>query len=202
MPQLIGIAGPSCSGKTELARWLSRATGAQVLNLDHYYIDLAHLPLEIRAKTNFDEPHSVDHDAILEHARTLRSGQSIHAPQYNFATHTRAPGDEVIEPGRLVILEGLFALYWAELRDLFALKIYVHAPDEVCFQRRLFRDTRERGRTEASVREQYAATVRPGVVDFIAPCKAHADLVLSGTDPIDASCNTALAAIQGFFAHS
>ncbi|MBI5084329.1 MAG: hypothetical protein HZB13_07015 [Acidobacteria bacterium] len=136
MARLVGIAGPSCSGKTELARWLSRQTGAPVLNLDHYYIDLSHLPLEIRARTNFDHPASVDDDAILEHARMLIAGQPVHAPHYDFATHTRAPGDDVIDPsGGLVILEGLFALVGPELRELLDVKLFVQAPEEVCLAR-------------------------------------------------------------------
>lgn len=193
---LVGIAGPSCSGKTELARWLSRATGAPVLNLDHYYIDLAHLPLEVRARTNFDEPHSVDHDAILADAAALRAALPIHAPQYDFATHTRAPGDEIIGPAPLVILEGLFALYWPELRDLLALKLFVEAPDDVCLQRRLARDVVERGRTPESVRWQFESTVLPGAHQFILPCRSHADLVLSGTEPLEGSCRRALEAIH------
>lgn len=185
--RLIGIGGPSCSGKTELARWLSAQTGAPVVNLDHYYLDLAHLPLEVRAATNFDEPHSVDEMAILADARALHAGQSIHAPHYNFATHSRAPGEDAIGPAGLIILEGLFALYWPELRELLALKMYVEAPDEVCLARRLDRDVHERGRTRESVVKQYAATVRPGAEHYIRPSRAHADLVLSGTDPIDYS---------------
>lgn len=185
--QLIGIAGPSCSGKTELARWLSNRLGARVLNLDHYYLDLSHLPLEIRAKTNFDEPHSVDHDAILEHARALASGQPIHAPHYSFEAHTRAPGDDLIVPGRCVILEGLFALYWQELRDLLAARLYVEAPEEVCLERRLDRDVRERGRTPESVRWQFETSVLPGARTFIYPCQDFADISLSGTDPIERS---------------
>jgi uridine kinase len=105
--RLLGIGGPSCSGKSELARWLSRRTGAHILNLDHYYTDLAHLPLAVRARTNFDEPASVDSSQILADAGALSAGKPIHAPLYDFATHSRAPGDEVIEPGELVILEGI-----------------------------------------------------------------------------------------------
>jgi uridine kinase len=186
-PRLAGIAGPSCSGKTELAFWLQRQTGAPVLNLDHYYRNLDHLPLEVRAATNFDEPASVDHDEILRDALQLSTGRSIHAPEYDFSRHTRTKGETVIEPGSLVILEGLFALYWPELRDLLHIKLFVSAPDEVCFERRLARDVRERGRTPESVRAQFESTVRPMAHLHILPCAAHADLVLSGTDPTDVS---------------
>jgi uridine kinase len=186
-PRLIGIAGPSCSGKTELARWLSRRTGAQILNLDHYYKDLAHLPLEVRARTNFDEPASVDSEQIFADAGELKAGRPVHAPLYDFATHSRAPGDEIIEPGELVILEGLFALYWPELRAMLDVKLFMGAPDEVCFERRLRRDTVERGRTAESVKWQFEETVKPMAHLHILPTAEYADLVLSGTDPIEVS---------------
>ncbi len=89
---LVGIAGPSCAGKTELARWLAAQLAAPVLNLDHYYIDLAHLPIEERARTNFDEPAAVDHDAIVHDVAALRRGEPVVAPLYDFATHARARG--------------------------------------------------------------------------------------------------------------
>jgi uridine kinase len=192
-PRLLGIAGPSCSGKTELARWLSRQTGAHILNLDHYYKGLAHLPLEVRARTNFDEPASVDSLQIFADAGLLAAGHSIRAPLYDFATHARAAGDEVIEPGSLVILEGLFALYWPELRALLDFKFYVDAPDEVCLDRRLKRDVIERGRTPESVHWQFEETVKPMAHLHILPTRAHADLVLSGLDPLDESGAKALA---------
>jgi len=192
-PRLLGIAGPSCSGKTELARWISRWTGAHILNLDHYYTDLAHLPLEVRARTNFDEPASVDSSRILADAGALALGQAIRAPRYDFATHARQAGDEVVDPGELVILEGLFALYWPELRALFDLKLYVDAPDEVCFERRLKRDTVERGRTPESVRWQFETTVKPMAHLHILPTREYADLVLSGLDPLEVSGGKAMA---------
>lgn len=196
-PRLLGIAGPSCSGKTELARWISRRTGAHILNLDHYYKDLAHLPLEVRARTNFDEPASVDSPQIFADAGALAAGQPIHAPLYDFATHSRAPGDEVIEPGELVILEGLFALYWPELRALLDLKIYVDAPDEVCFERRLKRDTVERGRTPESVKWQFETTVKPMAHLHILLTQQYADLVVSGLDPLELSGDRVLARLAG-----
>lgn len=193
---LIGIAGPSCSGKTELARWLSAKVGAPVLNLDLYYTDLAHLPLEERAKTNFDEPASMDQEAIFADVEALAGGRSIRPPSYDFATHSRTLAETVLEPARIVILEGLFALFWPELRSFLQLKIYVDAPEEVCLARRLERDVRERGRTPESVRWQFESTVKPMARQYILPTRSFADITVSGTDPIERSGNRVLPLVR------
>jgi len=193
---LIGIAGPSCSGKTELARWLSAKVGAPVLNLDLYYTDLAHLPLEERAKTNFDEPASMDQQAIFADAAALAQGKPIRPPSYDFATHSRTLAETVLEPSGIVILEGLFALFWPDLRSFLQLKVYVDAPDEVCLARRLERDVRERGRTPESVRWQFESTVKPMARQYILPTRTFADIIVSGTDLIEHSGNRVLPLVR------
>jgi uridine kinase len=195
-PHLIGIAGPSCAGKSELALWLAARLDAPVLNLDHYYVDMAHLPLEERARRNFDEPAALEHTLILEHARRLAAGASIRAPRYDFATHTRTHSEQLITPGHYVILEGLFALHWPEVRAFLSTKLFVSAPDEVCLKRRLARDVVERGRTPESVRWQFETTVKPMAHQHLLPAQVYADLVLVGTEPIDALGARALALIQ------
>ncbi len=192
---LIGIAGPSCSGKTERARALAARLGCPVLNLDFYYYDLAHLPAEERARTNFDEPAILEFPLILEHARALQRGEAIVAPRYDFATHTRPPGGVQIEPARHVVLEGLFALHWPELRELYALSVFVETPDAVCFERRFRRDQIERGRSPASIREQYERWVRPMAEKWILPTRQYAMLTVSGLDDIEASLRQIMAAL-------
>ena len=184
-PHLIGIAGPSCAGKTELARWLAARLGAPVLNLDHYYVDMTDLPLKERAQRNFDEPAALESSLILTHVHALATGKQIEEPRYDFATHTRVAGGTLILPSPHVIIEGLFALYWPEVRALLGTRLFVEAPDEVCLARRTERDVRERGRTPESVRRQFEATVQPMARQYLLPTRDFADLVLCGADPID-----------------
>ena len=189
---LIGIAGPSCAGKSELARWLSQALKAPVFTLDSYYPDLAHLTYEERCRINFDEPAALDHELIRAHLADLASGKPVDKPVYDFTRHTRAAKVEHVVPGEFVVVEGLFALHWEDVRQLLRTKVYVGVPDEMCFQRRLERDVRERGRTPESVRRQYDTTVRPMAELHIHPTRIHADVEVSGDVPLESSGETVL----------
>ena len=108
-------------------------------------------------------------------------------PVYDFATHTRTPLRERVEAGQYLIFEGLFTLYWDDLRTLFGTKVYVDAPDGLCLARRQVRDVRERGRTVESVLRQYTETVRPMAERYVHPTRAFADVVVSGEAPLEAT---------------
>ncbi len=196
MPYLIGIAGPSGAGKTLLASTLAETLHAPIVALDSYYLDLGHLTFEDRARTNFDEPAALDRDLLAAHLTALAAGQDIGVPVYDFTRHARAAGVMPVRAADYAIVEGLFALHWADVRELFGTKVYVEAPDGVCFARRLDRDTRERGRSPESVHAQYAETVRPMAALYVRPSRAAADVVVSGLDPIAASVESVLAHIE------
>ncbi len=184
-PHIIGIAGPSNSGKTELSRQLvAQLPGTAIVSLDSYYREMGGIPLEVRAKTNFDHPDALEWELLKQHLSNLVSGRAFEEPVYSFAHHTRTGETRRIEPGEFVIVEGLFVFYWPELRSILDTKVYVEADLEVCFARRLARDVAERGRTPESVYAQYEATVRPGAERFVIPTMKYADVVVSGERPL------------------
>ena len=184
---IIAIAGPSGAGKTELAKRLARSLSATILSMDAYYRDLAFLPLESRSKFNFDIPDSLDHTLLREHLTALAAGMPIQRPVYDFTVHTRSSVWQTVTPGAFLILEGLFALHWEDLRPLLTTKIYVDAPDDVCLARRQVRDVLERGRTAESVHKQYVETVRPMAELYVLPTRRFADIVVSGQAPLEQS---------------
>lgn len=194
---VIGIAGCSGSGKTTLAEGLAQALGGISFPLDNYYRDLSHLPAGERALTNFDDPATIESSLLAEHVSALARGEAIERPVYDFSRHIRVPGrTETIQPAPFVIVEGIFALCYAELLALYRLRIFVEAPEDACFARRLRRDIATRGRTPESVRRQYESTVRPASVQWVRPSAAHADLVIDGTSDVDWSVEQVVAEIR------
>lgn len=192
-PILLGIAGCSGSGKTTLAQELARQLNATLFPLDLYYRDLSQFPLDSRDKRNFDHPDSLESELFTEHIRCLAQGESIQRPVYDFRTHSRVAGAfTTITPCPVILVEGILALHYPQLLPLYTLSVYVDAPHDVCLTRRIHRDMRERGRTEASVREQYEAAVRPMAEQYILPSRAHATLTVSGCESLDWSVEQVL----------
>ncbi len=185
-PLVIGIAGCSGSGKTTLARELTTQLDATLFPLDLYYRDLSEFPLDSRHKQNFDHPDSLESELIIEHVRDLAQGQPINRPVYDFKTHSRVLGSfDTITPTSVVIVEGILALHYPELLPLYRFSIYVNAPNEICLNRRIYRDMLERGRTEQSVRDQFEATAKPMADLYVLPSAAHATITVEGTDSLD-----------------
>ncbi len=180
---LIGVAGRSGSGKSELAYYLAARLGGTVLSLDHYYHDLAHLPFEERARQNFDHPDSIDFDLAERQLAQLKEGAAVWRPDYDFATHTRRTARHRIQPRALLLVDGIFALH-PRLLGLYDTRVYVDLEEAACLERRLARDTRERGRTEESVRSQWRETVEPMSRAFVLPCRDRADVVVRGDWPL------------------
>jgi len=190
-PVVLGIAGCSGSGKTTLTAELARTLGGIHFHIDTYYRDLAHLPLEERARQNFDHPSLIESPLLVAHLAALARGEAIERPLYDFASYTRILGPngialtETVRPSAYLLIEGIFALHFTELLPFYQLRIYVDTPDEVCFERRLKRDIIERGRTPELVRQQYDATVRPSSLAFVRPSAANADISVDGTGALD-----------------
>ena len=190
-PVVVGIAGCSGSGKTTLAAAMARTLSGIHFHTDTYYRDLAHMPLEERARQNFDHPSLIETPLLVAHIAALSRGETIERPLYDFASYTRVLGPngialtETVRPSAYLLIEGIFALHFTELLPFYNLRVYIDTPDELCFERRLQRDIAERGRTPELVRQQYDATVRPSSLAFVRPSAANADLSVDGTGALD-----------------
>ncbi len=182
---VIGIAGGSGSGKSTIAQKIKEKVGIKricYLEMDNYYLSLAHLTVDQRAKHNFDHPSAYDTELFIDHIQKLKNGFQIETPQYDFVTHTRKKQVVVVKPQPVVILEGILLYENPKVRDLIDIKTYVETPDDIRFIRRLLRDIEERGRTPRSVVDQYYKTVRPMHETFAGPTRESADMIIPWHD--------------------
>ncbi len=189
-PRIIAVAGGSGSGKTTLVGRLMKALGERgilVLQLDHYYNDLSALPMTDRDQKNFDHPDSFDTKVLTSQLKSLASGKAIDRPTYDFATHSRTKEVKKVDPQPVILLDGILALHWPEVRELLDLAIFVDVDDDVRIIRRLKRDVSERGRTIDSVINQYLATVKKMHDTYCAPQRDVADIVVRWMDYNDSA---------------
>lgn len=182
---VIAIAGASASGKSLIAstiyKELKNELGTDnigIISEDAYYRDQSHLTMEERIKTNYDHPNSMDHHLLVEHLRQLKQGNAIEIPEYDYTEHNRKTTTKHFEPKKIIILEGILLLTDENIRNEINVSIFVDAPLDICFIRRLQRDMVERGRSMESVISQYRKTVRPMFLQFIEPSKQYADIIV------------------------
>ena len=170
--RLIGISGGSGSGKTTIIKRIAeRVSDFVFIPQDNYYKSAENI-------TNIDHPDAFDTKLLLDHLKDLKAGKPIEMPTYDFVHHRRAVETTIVEPHRIVLLEGIMVFFEQAIRDMMDLKIYVDTPDDIRFIRRLKRDVTERGRTMESVIKQYLEVVRPGHYMFIEPTKEFADIII------------------------
>ena len=179
-PIIIGIAGGSGSGKTTLAENLKKEfdNDIAILSHDFYYKQHDELPLEERQKLNYDHPLAFDTDVLIEHLKLLKQGKSIRHPVYSFVKHNREKETVLVEPKKIILVEGILIFENEELRNLMDIKIFVDTDADIRFIRRLVRDVNKRGRTIDSVIEQYCATVKPMHEQFVEYSKNNADIIV------------------------
>jgi uridine kinase len=180
-PLIIGVAGGTGSGKTTVVHRIMEALGdtdVTVLAHDRYYRDFDHLLVDDHGRRNYDHPDSLDTAVLVTHLRALRGGQPADLPVYDRSRHMRESATMTVQPGPAVIVEGILVFADSALRSLMDVKVFVDTDADIRFIRRLRRDIAERGRTVASVIEQYFATVKPMHLEFVEPSKRHADVIV------------------------
>lgn len=178
---VIGVAGGTGSGKTTVARKIREslpAGTAVILDHDSYYRDRSDLPLAERERLNYDHPDSLDNALLRRDLDLLRAGEVVHKPVYDFGTHTRLQKTVAVSRAPIIIVEGILILVDEALRSRFDIKLFIDTDADIRVFRRVRRDMERRGRTFASIRQQYYATVRPMHLQFVEPSKRWADLII------------------------
>jgi uridine kinase len=178
---IIGIAGGTGSGKTTVVHQIMNElpdTEVGVISQDSYYKETHNLSFDERALINFDHPRAIDFELLEKHLKALKAGETIDQPVYSFIQHNRTDDTVSTHPRKVMIVEGILILTNPELRELFDIKIFVHADSDERLIRRLKRDISERGRDIDEVLNRYQSTLKPMHEQFIEPSKAFADIII------------------------
>ena len=178
---MIGIAGGTGSGKTTVVNQIMHQLPADevaIISQDSYYRQNDNMTYEERTKINFDHPNSIDFELLVSHLDALRRGEIIEQPVYSFVTHNRTKDVIKTHPRKVMIVEGILVFTNKELRNLFDIKIFVHADSDERLIRRIRRDIVERGRDVEEVLDRYQKTLKPMHEQFIEPTKNYADIII------------------------
>ena len=180
-PLIIGIAGGSGSGKSTVARNVAQALSAvsvAFIDMDGYYQNFAHLPLDERRRINWDHPDVFDWDLLINHLEALLRGESVDKPEYDFVTHTRSGRTVRVPAAQVIVVDGILLFADDRVREMFDVKVFVDADADIRLIRRIRRDTGKRGRPLDEIIDQYLTTVQPMHLQFVEPSKRYADVIV------------------------
>lgn len=179
-PYIVGVAGGSASGKTEIVKTLKKhfEDKIEIIEHDNYYFAHDDLTMDERASLNYDHPQAFETDLLIDHVKKIMNNEEIDIPTYDFTIHTRSSDTLKKIPKPIVIVEGILVLENEELRDLMDMKVFVDCDGDVRLKRRITRDVVERDRTIESILTQYMETVKPMHELFVEPSKKFADLIV------------------------
>lgn len=198
--RVILIAGPSSSGKTTSSKRLSiqlLAHGLQPfsLELDNYFVDREHTPLDEDGNYDFEHIDALDRRRLNQDIRRLIDGERVFLPKFDFISGQRIAGDEVqLRPDQIIILEGIHGLNPVLLRDIpgeNTFRIYISALTQLNLDRqnrvsttdtrllrRIVRDVRHRGYTPQETISRWES-VRLGEKRYIFPYQENADVMFN-----------------------
>lgn len=164
-----------------MAQLLFEALGSEhcgVLYQDSYYRGL-------KTITNYDHPDALNFELMAEHLQQLKQGNAVNMPVYDFETHSVTEKTEPLSAKRIILVDGILIFHAEELKDAFDLKVFMECDEALRLERRLARDTQERGRTYECTLEQFNTQVAPLHNQFVEPSKATADRIISETRTLD-----------------
>lgn len=199
--RVIGIAGPSSSGKTTFIKRLSvqlevNGVRPRALSLDDYYVDRVRTPKDENGDYDFEALEALDLGLLQQHLARLARGETVKTPRYDFKSGKSIPegGPELaLGPTDVLLVEGIHGLNPALYGDSVARDsmffIFIHpqsllpvdrltatASADLRLLRRIVRDRHGRN-YKATENIGRWPSVRRGEMKHIFPCYANADVV-------------------------
>lgn len=188
MSSLILIAGGSAAGKSFIGKLIAdkyKNLSVSVLSHDNYYKDVSNLSEKELSEYNFDHPDAIDSSLLFKDISALLERKQVEIPSYDFITHKRKEHQIIVPESDIIILEGIFALYFKELINISSMSVFVDTDSDIRLARRIKRDVAQRGFSVESVIDNYLSVVKPMHDTFIEPSKKNADIIIPGEKSFD-----------------
>lgn len=180
-PFIIGVVGSSGSGKTFFLNCFLKHFQPEhiaLISQDDYYRPIEQQPRDENDWVNFDLPECIDDAHLLADLQKLIDGESYEKMEYTFNVSKDTAKLLTIHSAPIIIVEGLFVFHYKEIADLFDMKIFIDAEEEVSLNRRLKRDIATRGYTHDMIMYQWKNHVMPAYNNYLLPYKKSADKVI------------------------
>lgn len=184
---IVGITGGSGVGKTTLINGLNEEfkDNVSTFSLDNYYLPKHKQTTDENGVINFDLPSALDTAAMERDFGQLVKGKAIEHQIYRFNNPSNALLTEVIEPKSLLIVEGLFVMYYPFISKAVDYSVFLSVDQDIQLERRLKRDVNERNYSEEDVLYQWENHVIPSYESYVKPFRSEADLIITNNESFD-----------------
>jgi uridine kinase len=180
-PYIVGITGGSASGKTLLLDEIRKSFEDDdlcIISQDNEYRPRNEQLIDEEGVQNFDRPESIDQLAFAKDVAALKAGKTVTREEYTFNNPNVTPRMFTFEPAPIIVVEGIFVFYLAEVVSQLDLKVFVDAKDFLMLKRRIIRDAKERGYDLDDVLYRFDKHVMPTYKKYIKPFKQDADIII------------------------
>lgn len=188
---LVGITGESASGKSTICHKIKEvieelSMPVSVLSTDNYFKDISKLIEKYGTFDNLrdngydvDAPSSFQLDILKEDLADLAEGLDIKAPMYlPNGTGVSLPKAFDVHSEKIIVVEGIATMY-EDVKDVFDIKIYIEAPNEIRKERFIKRAVEERNQSEENAENHWVYLANAGE-KYVRPFRGEADFVLNG----------------------
>lgn len=202
---VLGITGGTGSGKTYVSKQLQEKLselgfGVTLFDQDQYFFDDDTVPKDENGQPNFDTTDSLDLPKFKSDFFKLLNGEKVIQKRYNYNKPIEDGMESVVfMPNEIIIVEGIFSLYYDQIFKSCNMTIFVDADFDTKIKRRIKRDSEERGYDKNDVLYKFDYHVKPAYKKYIEPLKNKCDIIIKNSgdhDDLPESINSVLYVIK------
>ncbi|NQX83371.1 MAG: hypothetical protein HRS50_01485 [Mycoplasmataceae bacterium] len=182
---IILIGGGTSSGKSMIAdilykQYIKNGLSVTLMAMDNYYISIDKLNTKKGEDVNWDSPNVIDWKKFIKDVKDLKENKNVKKSIYNFSTYSHK-GEVEYKSNDFIIIEGLFALFNKDVREMSSSMIFIEADDDIRLMRRIIRDMNGRYKdvfdTEKFL-DKWKSEIKTMHKKYVQPTSSFADFII------------------------